>query len=421
MGEDFYESPRVSSQYIFCPMPFTMDTYDGCTHNCQYCFSYFASLINQANKGKNFWRGAKGVDLRHIERVFSNNPKTKKEKQLCAFVERKIPVHWGGITDPFSMIEAEHKKSLGILKILAKYQYPFIVSTKNKRLVTGEYYELLKQCGQNAVVQVSLISTNKKLELIETDPEIKIEDRLELIEKASKVCKKVVVRVQPFIPKFCDDTIEKTIEDVSKAGAKAVTVEFLKFSIFSLTNPILKGTIQKMGRKLGFDMLKYYQESGRGKDGDREVYPKFKEPSIKRMGELAHKAGLEFYVADNEMRDMGDGHICCGLRDDEAPNKSEFNINKMLFLAKKKGVVRFEDYTAMDADLFDKIGMDWLNMGTAEKRNRVMNMTYADRARMIWNSKGKHGQSMSKFFDKMKFIGTDKNGNSVYGYDFGKK
>ena len=351
---DFYDSPRATSQHIFCPFPFSMDTYDGCTHNCNYCFSYFNYLINKATKEKNFATSQRFVDIRHIERIFSNQPQNKKEKELCEFVKRKIPVHWGGITDPFSDIEAKHGVSLKILKILQKYQYPFIVSTKNKRLVEGEYYEVLKRC-KNAIVQVSLISTDKRLETIETNPEITIANRLELIEKASKAVSKVIVRLQPFIPKFCDATCEELIKEVKKRGAKAITAEYLKFSIYSLKHPILKTVIERMGERLGYDMIKYYEQNGRGQNGDREIYPKFKRPSLERLKRLCHENGLEFYCADNEIRDLGDSYICCGLKEEEAPNKSEFQINKMLFLAKKKGFCTFDDYIAnQDAELFKK-------------------------------------------------------------------
>lgn len=418
---DFYDSPRITSQYVFCPFPFSMDSYDGCTHNCNYCFSYFNYLINQATKGKNFATSNKPVDIRHIERIFSNKPRTAKERELCEFVKRKIPVHWGGITDPFSDIEKKHGVSLQILRIMAKYKYPFIVSTKNKRLVTGEYYELLKKC--DATVQVSLISTDKRLETIETNPEITIKNRLELIEKAAKAGKKVVVRVQPFIPKFCDDGIEKLLKEVAKRGAKAVTAEFLKFSIYSLSNPTLHLVIERMGKKLGFDMVKYYEQNGRGTNGDREIMPKFKRPSLERMKTLAHKYGLEFYCADNECRDLGDGYICCGLTEKEAPRKSELQINKMLFLAKKKGFVTFDDWTSDpdSVEMFKKIGLDWLNYGNYERRNKTMQMSMFNRAKKIWNSGGKGQQSMSKFFEKMQYMGKDKKGNSVYKYNYGNK
>jgi DNA repair photolyase len=417
-----YDSPRLSSQYIFCPVPFTLDSFAGCPHNCRYCFSYFNYILNEATKKKVFEETKEGVDIEHIRRIFNNNPRNEKERELCEFVKRKIPVHWGGITDPFSRFEEEKKISIQILKILAENDYPFIVSTKNHRLVNGEYYEALKEC-KKAIVQVSLISLNPRLERLETDPEIKIANRLEMIEKASKVATKVIVRLQPFIPFFCEEGLEDLIKAVSERGAKAITLEFLKFSQFSLADPLLNKTIKEISEVLGYDLENYYRNFGRKQEGDIQLYPKFKIPTIIKAKDLAHKYGMEFYCADNELRDMGDGPICCGINGTEKgfERTSNCNINKLIFKAKEKGCVSSKDFEENDKDLFSNISCDWLNVGDYKNRNKRLNMSAFDRARTIFNSRGKHSQSMSKFFYRMKFVGVDREGNNIYQYDHSKK
>lgn len=141
---NYYNSPRVSSQFIFCPFPFVLDSYAGCPQHCKYCFAYWNSLINQA-KGRNvFEEDNKTIDINHLERILSKKPRNAYEKELVEFIKRKIPIHWGGIAEPFSMFEKEHGTGLKILKLLKKYQYPFIVSTKNSRIIEGEYWEVLK-------------------------------------------------------------------------------------------------------------------------------------------------------------------------------------------------------------------------------------------------------------------------------------
>ncbi len=38
--DKFYGSPlSMTSQFYFCPIPFRMDTYSGCYHDCLYCFA----------------------------------------------------------------------------------------------------------------------------------------------------------------------------------------------------------------------------------------------------------------------------------------------------------------------------------------------------------------------------------------------
>jgi len=146
-----YNSPRVSSQFFFCPFPFVIDSYSGCPQRCKYCFSYWNSLINQA-KGKDvFEEDSKTIELDHLERVLSMKPRNQVETELCKFVERKIPIHWGGVSEPFSVFEKTYQTGLNILKLLEKYKYPFIVSTKNHRIVEGEYWETLKRCKYKVI------------------------------------------------------------------------------------------------------------------------------------------------------------------------------------------------------------------------------------------------------------------------------
>jgi len=44
-------------------------------------------------------------------------------------------------------------------------------------------------------------------------------------------------------------------------------------------------------------------------------------------------------------------------------------------------------------------------------------MSAKDEAVRIWNSKGRSGNSMSKFFYSIEYAGVDKNKNAVYKYN----
>jgi len=409
-----YDSPRVSSQYIFCSFPFVLDSYDGCCHYCKYCFSYFNYLINQATKNKNFSNSSETINIKNLENVISLNPKTKSQRELCEFVKRRIPIHWGGISDPFSPFEEKTKTSLKILKLFQKYEYPFIVSTKNSRIINKEYFEVLKKCKYK-VVQVSLISLNKKLEQIEPHPEVKIENRLKIIEKCSKNGIRVVVRIQPFIPFFCEDGLEDLIKKVSELGAKAVTIEYLKLGAMTLNNKIALQSYNELSKILGYDILKFYKKFGKKTQSDIELDTKMKKRWILKTKELAHKYNLEFYCADNKLRDLGDGYCCCGVGDEKGfERKNKFNISKLLFDAKEKKIITINDYLNEDADLFDKISLDWFNLGNYKKRNRFYRMSAKDKAIKIWNSKGV--LSPCKFFENIEYMGKDKNKNAIYKY-----
>ena len=134
---------------------------------------------------------------------------------------------------------------------------------------------------------------------------------------------------------------------------------------------------------------------------------------------MAHSAGLEFYSSDNATRDMGDSHICCGLKGNEKgfERTSDFCTSRLLFKAREKGFVTISDLLEKDADIFENISIGWFNQGDAHKGRIKRKMSAKDEAVRIWNSKGRSGNSMSKFFYSIEYAGVDKNKNAVYKYN----
>ena len=125
-----------------CEVPIRFDTYSGCSHACAYCFVRKKSDISkiEAKRCENELR--KFIDG---HRIGATN-----------WCDWAIPLHWGGVSDPFQKLERNKRVSFGCLKIFAETKYPFIVSTKGEVIADDDYLELLKQC--NAVVQISMVS-----------------------------------------------------------------------------------------------------------------------------------------------------------------------------------------------------------------------------------------------------------------------
>ncbi len=403
-----YNSPRVSSQFVFCPFPFVLDSYAGCPQNCKYCFAYWNSLVNIAQKNKDFEDDQKTINPDHLERILQKKPRNNVEKELVGFIERKIPIHWGGVSEPFSCFEKEHGTGLKILKLLKKYQYPFIVSTKNSRIVEGEYWETLKGCKQK-VIQVSLISLRPEMNKIETHPEIRVENRLKIIKKCAGEGMRVVVRIQPFIPIFCEKGLEDLIKKVSGLGAKAITIEYLK--IMTMQMPAVKRVIRDLSEILGYDIMAFYNKFGRKTATDYELTPEFKKIWILKAKELAKKYGLEFYCADNEFRYLGDNPICCGVGNEKGFQKNNKTRTGRIFEI-NKDIIHIEDIIE-DEELLKGMGRHWMNAGTAYNGSKNKNQSLLDVFRIAWNNPASP-LSPCKFYTGVEYLGKDKNGNAVY-------
>lgn len=272
------------SQAVLCEYPVRLDTYSGCSHGCKYCFARTK------------------VD---IEKVTMKNC----AKQLRSFIEGKrngvtkwcdwaIPLHWGGLSDPFQPIERRGGASLECLKVFAETKYPVIISTKGKLITEEPYLSILREC--NAVVQVSMVcSSYDRME----PGAPSFEERLSMVARLAGNCRRVIVRAQPYITGVKREFLSN-VPRFAEAGAHGVTVEGMKFK---------KG-------KPGLVKVR----------GDY-CYPEdLLEAHYALIRDACHDAGLAFYCAENRLRPMGDSPACCGCGDLPGFRGNRFNAVSLL-------------------------------------------------------------------------------------------
>lgn len=275
--------PLCGSQCTICDVPIRFDTYNGCSHGCKYCF---------VQKKNNLFDIKKGEGLESLKKFING-----ERNQTTNWCDWNIPLHWGGMSDPFQPCEKKYKYSLEALKVFAETQYPFIVSTKGKLICEPEYLDLIQKC--NCVVQISMVcSEYDKLELGAPS----FEERLKMLETLSKI-KRVNVRVQPYMIEV-HNSIMKNIPRFAQAGAYGVIFEGMKF-----------GTKHKGIIKVGGDFT--YPLKG--------LKPKFLE-----LKEECHKHGLKFYSGENRLRKMGDSLCCCGIDGMDGFITNKYNINHFI-------------------------------------------------------------------------------------------
>ena len=57
--KSFYNSPRISSEFMDCSTPLSFDLYNFCSFGCLYCFAYYMKANNPSVCKSN-----KGMDLK---------------------------------------------------------------------------------------------------------------------------------------------------------------------------------------------------------------------------------------------------------------------------------------------------------------------------------------------------------------------
>ena len=260
--------PDCGSQIILCDLPIRYDTYSGCSHACKYCFV------------------TRKTDISHIERGESIESLKKfiagKRTGVTEWCDWNIPLHWGGMSDPFQVAERDMRQSYEALKVFADTQYPFVVSTKGTPVLADpEYLALLEKC--RAVVQVSLVAPI--FDAIEPGAP-SFAQRLKDIAIISKHCLRVIVRIQPYIREALPAIIAN-MERYAAAGIYGVTVEGIKY---------------------------FKKKPGLIKIGTDWVYPRdILNDDFGHIRDAAHKVGLKFFCAENRLRSMGNALCCCGI------------------------------------------------------------------------------------------------------------
>ncbi len=275
--------PECGSQCWLCDLPIRFDTYKGCSHGCKYCF------VQRKNS----------LDVEMGETTKALIPFIKGKRTIeTNWADWNIPLHWGGMSDPFQPCEKIYKRSLECLRVFAETQYPVVISTKGKLCTESPWIDELEKC--NVVMQISALCS-KYDELEPGAP--KFEERLEMIRVLSGKVKRVIVRAQPYVHDIFSDMMEN-IPKFAEAGAYGIIFEGMKF----------------VKKKRG--LVKVAGDWVQNESSLRADFEKLKAQ--------CHKYGLKFYSGENRTRAMCDSLTCCGVADLEGFNVNEFNLNHIV-------------------------------------------------------------------------------------------
>ncbi|MBO8173490.1 MAG: hypothetical protein H0Z33_16605 [Bacillaceae bacterium] len=379
---------KLTSQYPFCPYALSVDFYKGCPHRCVYCFAQQQFYGNATLKVNPFDVVTAAIDLNKLERFMRGEYKGHEGPTgfLQHLISRRQPFHVGGMYDPFPRgWEEYYRVGKHALQLFNKYKYPSIISTKNP---PKEYRQLFG--AGDYILQVSASLPHEVALEVEFGA-LPVEDRLDAISALQNDVAKIVVRLQPFIlGVWTEETLEQHIKAIADAGAKAVTVEFLKFSVMATAG--VKAQMSKLGEMIGRNI----ERDLGGVEGSDRVYPeRVRLKWLLIVRKLAHKHGLEFYSAENKFRDLGDGFACCGVNHNNPAEeafftKLRYTSNEALFIAKEKGEVTFQEMVerANDPELFRfaRIGDMW-NTQNTYYRTKIRNLTFYDFLYNVWHTK----------------------------------
>lgn len=282
-----YQSPMsLTQQFRFCGNPLRLDFYKGCDFGCKYCFANArGGNINHELDYANF-----SIVEKLFQKAFDDNAATKNLN--IELLRHKVPLHVGGMSDPFQTREWEMKLNYQLIKLSNKYEYPIMFSTKTACL-PDEYFEILNP--KLHAFQISLMGYDDDfIRKYETcTPTAK--ERIEFIHKLKDKGFWVGVRMQPLVD------LKQALKVCGAVDGMAnyITVEHLKIptdnkAVRSLFEPI--------------DMTKYYRPSS------LRNFELSKEEKIKNINAIKDVVKNSVIgVGDNDLHYMSQSRCCCGI------------------------------------------------------------------------------------------------------------
>ncbi len=312
----------ITSQIGFCQVPLRLDAFNQCSFSCSYCFA----------KARGGYRGDRTIQIaraQNLEERFRRIQEGLISSAVDEFLSRKIPIQFGGMTDPFSSFEQKGGAALKLLQVLAIHKYPTLISTKSAMLSNLAYVNLLAAGNFLVRFSISVIRGDDRTNIEKGTPSPT--ELFRTIEILSERGIKCAVRLQPVIPgheQYAFDLIKKAKD----SGAKHITLEYLKLPTDDLKSPICTLT-SRSGERL----IDLYRRCGATQQGRELVLPReSKIGFLSETSKFAREQGLSVGFGDNEFLPYSDGRSCCSGADLHLTNLNLFESNPASLIRRKK-------------------------------------------------------------------------------------
>jgi len=425
ISEEYKKCLQYNTQFPYCPIPFRLDPYLGCTHNCTYCFAndWLKKLL--APFGSYTMKDVKvrPADIGVLKKYFHTAEETdRKGNKEVQCIRREFPIHMGGMSDPFQPIEDHYRRSLEALEFMKERDYPVVISTKGNLMLKNPWKKVI-QDYKSCVIQVSLISDDDNL-ISRVDPNApNATKRLEMMKELKDMGKKVICRVEPILPGRSHESLESLIRKLGKIGVDHASFAWVRLSTD-------EEWLDKMSCAMQQNIVQLYSYATEFRSKMRAASWFIYKESLKQR-DWCHEEGLTFGAANGVGTLLGDTHCCCGV--DLMGGKFKGNVsNYNYFWAARKlmnnwnaGLRSEKNLTFRFSD-FDKYKV-WRPEGNmprgkrqtkikGEKKGRCLNAKGVDEMFLgTWNKK-----TLSVSYpDSVKHIMFDKwdeDGNAIYKY-----
>lgn len=377
-----------TSQFYFCSVPLRLDMTPSCPVGCSYCFA--SARWGGVNSNT---KTLKYADADTLHKKITGQPSDIISKML----ENRMPVHIGGMSDPFANriiteLTASH------IKILNAVQYPMIISTKAP-------HRLLQDLRiiniDKTIVQVSMTSILDKLsKSLEPGAQLP-SDRIWAIRELVRAGVKVSVRIQPIFPELVSHIANELIPELSKAGVEHIILEFLKLPL------------ERTSREWMYSQNEIFKRTADAYFSERiRVGREWLMPTEKRWEmmqpiiEAAKRSDISYGIADYGLYHFSSTDECCGVSK-MMPDTNWHKGNISYSIKKARQYVTFDSiakYIYYDGSI-----LRYINSSVRKPHAKTM----LDYLRIKWNTPGT-ANAPDVYYCVEKTSELDDEGNIIY-------
>lgn len=391
----YYSNPlSLTSQFPFCALPLRLDTYLGCTFGCVYCYA-------KDRGGSYKYTISKPANPKYIINYFKDTNK-KRGGVINQMIRRRVPIHMGGMSDPFQQSELKYRVTKEVLDYLCEIKYPTVISTKSIMLTEDMYLNILKK-NPHLLIQFSFCSVNDDVSAVLEPFSPPPSKRLKAMEVLEKNDVHTACRWQPYIP-YLDLNDHQFVESMANTGSKFLTLEHLKLPVENKSNILMNK-----------DYRNLYIERGATQVG-RELVLNVdqKIATVLFVRNLAHAFNMSFGAGDNELHHFSDtGCGCAGVAIIPGfENWAKFQISYAVYKSKRKPF----DFSILQ-DEWRPEGLINRQINSHSRLNRKVKSfgTMEDYLRYYWNNTKSIYNPISYY--GVKLLATDPEKDNTYYFD----
>ena len=196
------DSPDISFDQSINP-------YRGCEHGCSYCY---------ARPSHAYLGHSPGLDFETELYAKTNAAETlTKELSSRRYVPKTIAL--GTVTDPYQLIERQHRITRSVLEVLAAARHPVGIVTKSALVVRD--IDILSRMARDGLVKFALSVTTLDRQLARSmEPRAATPSkRLAAVKELAAAGIPTQVMVAPIVPGLNDHEIENVLKAARDAGA----------------------------------------------------------------------------------------------------------------------------------------------------------------------------------------------------------